>query len=272
MTRDLQLRTTFDDVAELYDEVRPGYPEALIDDVLALSGVPAGGRLLEIGCGTGQATLPFARRGYSILCLELGRNLAALAAERCRPYPQVEVQNVAFEEWPLQPESFDLVFSAEAFHWIPTEIGYARAAAALKEGGSLALFWHHSPGEDTPFRRAIQRVYEQRAPHLVEHLPGKAQSEALIAKTLADFDASGRFGPVTVRRHPLLETYTTERYLKLLSTYSPIHRLDAQARWELLAEVGAVIEQFGGTVESRDAVVLYVARVRRDPTWREGRR
>ena len=265
MTRDLQLRTTFDEVAELYDDVRPGYPEALVDDVLALSEIPAGGRLLEIGCGTGQATMPFARRGYSMLCLELGRNLAALAAEHCRPYSQVEVQNAAFEEWPLQPESFDLVFSAEAFHWIPPEVGYRKAAAALKEGGSLALFWHHSPAEDTPFRRAIQRVYEQRAPHLVEHLPGKAQSETLIGKTLADFDASGLFGPVTVRRYPLLETYTMERYLKLLRTYSPIRRLDARARQDLLAGVGAVIEQFGGRVESRDEAVLYVARVRRVP-------
>jgi SAM-dependent methyltransferase len=259
MTRDLQLRTTFDDVAELYDEARPGYPEALIDDVIALSGLPAGGHILEIGCGSGQATLPFARRGYSMLCLELGRNLAALTAEHCRPYPRVEVQNVAFEDWPLQPEAFDLVLSAEAFHWIRPEIGYARAAAALKGGGSLALFWHHSPGEDTPFRRAIQRVYEQRAPHLVEHLPGKAQSEALIGQTLADFDAAGLFGPVTVRRHPLLETYTADRYLKLLSTYSPIRRLDGQARRDLLAGVREVVERFGGTVESRGAVVLYVA-------------
>lgn len=263
MARDLQLRTTFDDVAELYDEARPGYPEALVDDVLALAETPASGRLLEIGCGTGQATLPFARRGYSVLCLELGKNLAALAAARCRPYPQVEVQNVAFEEWPLQPGAFDLVFSAEAFHWIPPEVGYARTAAALKDGGSLALFWHHSRAEDTPFRRAIQRAYEQRAPHLVEHLPGKAQSEAVIAKTLADFDASGRFGPVVVRRHSLLETYTPERYLKLLSTYSPIRRLDARARQDLLAGVGTVVEQFGGSVESRGSVVLYVARVRR---------
>jgi SAM-dependent methyltransferase len=263
MTRDLHLRTTFDAVAEMYDEARPGYPEALIDDVIALADLPAGGRILEIGCGTGQATLPFARRGYAMLCLELGENLAALAAEHCRPYRQVEVQNIAFEDWPLQPESFDLVISAEAFHWIRPEVGYAKAAAALKDGGSLALFWHHSPGEDTPFRRAIQRVYEQRAPHLVAHLPGKAQSEALIGETLADFDAAGRFGPVTVRRHSLVERYTAERYLKLLSTYSPIRRLDRQARQDLLAGVRAVVEEFGGSVESRDAVVLYVAKTRR---------
>ncbi|WP_228282645.1 class I SAM-dependent methyltransferase [Rubrobacter tropicus] len=58
-----RLRSTFDRAALLYDEVRPGYPEGLFEEVVSLSGVPSGGRILEIGCGTGQATLPLARRG-----------------------------------------------------------------------------------------------------------------------------------------------------------------------------------------------------------------
>ena len=61
-----RLRTSFDEDAELYDEVRPGYPPELFDDVITLSSVPNQGRVLEIGCGTGQATLPFAQRGYRL--------------------------------------------------------------------------------------------------------------------------------------------------------------------------------------------------------------
>jgi ubiquinone/menaquinone biosynthesis C-methylase UbiE len=57
-----RLRTIFDEAVSLYDEVRPGYPEDLFDDVISLSGIPAGGRILEIGCGTGQATVPVAKR------------------------------------------------------------------------------------------------------------------------------------------------------------------------------------------------------------------
>jgi SAM-dependent methyltransferase len=263
MTRDLSLRTTFDDIAELYDETRPGYPEALIDDVIAFSDIPPDGSILEIGCGTGQATLPFAQRGYSMLCLELGQNLAALTAEHCRSYPQVEVQNVAFEDWPLRENTFDLVISAEAFHWIPTQIGYAKSAAALKDSGVIALFWHHSPGEDTPFRRAIQQVYAEKAPQLLTHLPGKAQSENLIQGTLVDFSASGVFGPVTVKWYDWQERCPRERYLKLISTYSPIRNLPEGERQDLLAAIGAVIERFGGIVESREMAVLYLAQVQR---------
>src|SRR3712207_4156189 len=92
------LRTTFNQVALLYDQVRPGYPEALFDDVVSLSEIPPDGRILEIGFGTGQANVPFARRGYFILCIELGKNLATVAQKKLAAYPQVEVRNIAFED------------------------------------------------------------------------------------------------------------------------------------------------------------------------------
>ncbi|MBD2511372.1 methyltransferase domain-containing protein [Nostoc muscorum FACHB-395] len=94
------LRTTFNQVALLYDQVRPGYPEALFYDVVFLSEITPDGRILEIGCGTGQATVPFARRDYRILCIELGENLATVAQRNLAAYPQVEVRNIAFlENW-----------------------------------------------------------------------------------------------------------------------------------------------------------------------------
>src|ERR671938_966571 len=101
-----RLRATFDEVALLYDRARPGYPEALFDDVVALSGIPPGGRILEIGCGTGQATVPLARRGYRILCVELGENLAAAARRKLATFPQVEVRTAAFEDWPAEHNAF----------------------------------------------------------------------------------------------------------------------------------------------------------------------
>ena len=84
MKRDMSRRTTFNKVARLYSEMRPSYPEALIEDVVSLSGIPPDGRILEVGCGPGQATVPFARRGYAMLCLDIGADLIAIAAEKCR--------------------------------------------------------------------------------------------------------------------------------------------------------------------------------------------
>ena len=65
-------RAIFDEVPELYDRVRPGYPAQLFEDVVGLSGIGARARVLEIGPGTGQATLPLAQRGYELTAVELG--------------------------------------------------------------------------------------------------------------------------------------------------------------------------------------------------------
>ncbi len=57
-----RLRMTFDDSPEQYDRTRPVCPSRLFDDLVSLAGLRPGARLADIGCGTGQATLPLAER------------------------------------------------------------------------------------------------------------------------------------------------------------------------------------------------------------------
>ena len=80
-----------DQVAQLYDRARPGYPAALFDDIIYYAALPAGARILEVGCGTGQATLPLAQRGYAIDCLEPGAQMAAIARANLANFPNVTV-------------------------------------------------------------------------------------------------------------------------------------------------------------------------------------
>jgi SAM-dependent methyltransferase len=122
MARDLSLRDSFDGIADLYEAARPGYPPELFADLVTVSGIPQCGRILEIGCGPGTATVELARPGYSVLGVEIGVEMTARARENCRAFPNVEIRTVAFEDWPLEPEAFDLVVSASAFHWIATEV------------------------------------------------------------------------------------------------------------------------------------------------------
>ena len=59
-------RETFDEVADLYDRFRPGYPEPLVDDVVWLSGVPRHGKILE-NCqqADGSVVVPEPLRPYA---------------------------------------------------------------------------------------------------------------------------------------------------------------------------------------------------------------
>jgi 16S rRNA A1518/A1519 N6-dimethyltransferase RsmA/KsgA/DIM1 with predicted DNA glycosylase/AP lyase activity len=95
---DRPLRATFAEDAERYDRARPGYPAELFDDLASLNGLRPGDRILEIGPGTGQATVPLARRGLRIVAVELGASLAAIARRNLAPFPDVEVVDAAFED------------------------------------------------------------------------------------------------------------------------------------------------------------------------------
>jgi cyclopropane fatty-acyl-phospholipid synthase-like methyltransferase len=87
----LRRRASFDSAAELYEAARPAYPEELFDDLVTLTGLHTGSSILEVGSGTGKATFPLARRGFHILGIELGENLAALARAKLADYPQAQI-------------------------------------------------------------------------------------------------------------------------------------------------------------------------------------
>ncbi len=135
----------FDEVADIYNTFRPNYPEDLIESIISMTGIKMDSHILEIGSGTGKATLMFAQRGFSILCIEPGKNLVSVAAQNLKNYSQVTFETVAFEEWDERQSEFDLVFSAQAFHWVPKEVGYAKVSKTLKQKGYLALFWNMYP-------------------------------------------------------------------------------------------------------------------------------
>jgi SAM-dependent methyltransferase len=258
-----RLRTTFDEAASLYDEVRPGYPDQLFDDIISLSGIPAGGRILEIGCGTGQATLPFARRGYRILCVELGENMAAVARRKLEGYPQAQVRTGAFEESSLQEEAFDLAISATAFHWLDPAVAYSKVASALRDGGPLALFWNvhvHSDASEG-FFETTQGIYAREAREIWDHsYDGPPRPEEVPDRT-EEIEDSGVFGAVTRRNYRWDETYDAEDYIRVLSTYSGHRSLDDASREGLFRSISSLIEEeYDGGIVKGYLTTLYVAK------------
>ena len=255
------LRSTFDEDAWLYDQARPGYPAALIEDVITLSHLPPNGSILEIGCGTGQATVPFAQRGYSILPVELGTNLAAVARHNLAAYPQAHVWIGAFEEWPIEEQAFDLCLSATAFHWIDPAIGYPKVAGALRDGGAMALFWnkHVRTAHSQEFFEAVQEVYRVEAPEIFVDatLPPPEDVEEPVATQI---EATGLFGPVTVRRYLWEQEYDAANYLQVLNTYSGHRALSPPVRTRLFEGIRALIEtRHGGQIRKGYLSLLYVA-------------
>jgi ubiquinone/menaquinone biosynthesis C-methylase UbiE len=87
----------FNEMPELYDRVRPGYPDELFADLVTITGMDKGSSVLEVGCGTGQATRSLAALGCSVTAIEPGAEMAALARQRIATFCNVKVERSTFE-------------------------------------------------------------------------------------------------------------------------------------------------------------------------------
>lgn len=260
MTKDNSLRTTFNQAPGDYNAVRPGYPDQLFEDVVALSGIPPGGQALEIGCGTGQATLPFAQRGYHILCLDIGADLLAIAAANLHAYPQVHFEHVSFEDWTVNAGAYDLVYAATSFHWVPREIGYPKAVLALKPGGALAVFSNAHPRFYTDFFAEVQPVYRQYMPDQLDPRQRPTTDEE-IEEQSRYMQSTGLFSSVEVRTYPWTKTYTTREYIQLLNTYSDHRALPEERRRGLYQAIADLIDShYEGKVERPYLTELFLGK------------
>ena len=255
---DEKLREIFDEDAELYDRARPGYPEELLDDLGELAGLGPGSRVLEIGPGTGQATLALAARGCSVLAVELGASLAATLRRRAAGLP-VEVAVGSFEDHPLPPEPVDAVAAFTAWHWLTAGLRVTRAHAALRPGGSLVtVTTEHVLGGTASFFADAQRCYERWDPATEPGL--RLQPSEELAPMLDEADTSELFAPAVRRRHHQDVTYSTQGYLDVLTTYSGHRALTPERRSGLLDCIGQLIDtRYGGSVTKRYLYELRVA-------------
>ena len=255
-------RRSFDAAAETYATARPAYPEAVFDEIAAR--VPPPASVLEVGPGPGLATVNLAERGYQVVAVELGENLARVARRRLADYPSVQVVHADFHDWEPEPGSFDMFFSASAFHWIEPEVGYPKAHRALRPGGLLALVWNHA----TPGRRGGPRrfweetdaLYRRYAPSIASAEPQPRRRGPYPRREIA---ASGLFG--TVERL----TWRPTRQPVVLDLWDPVagggRAYTTIATWRNHNDVVYEGETYGWSKDREFAKVLDLPRRRPGP-------
>lgn len=231
----------FEQVPELYERARPDYPPQVFADLVALAALPAEAHLVEIGCGTGQATLPLAERGYAITCVELGDQLAAAAQRKLASFPSVDVINANFETWEPKCAEFDAVIAFTSLHWIAPEVRYAKTAELLRERGKLAVVstQHVLPPDGDPFFIEVQADYEAVVPddpNTRTGAGGPPRPDA-VADLSEEIAGSRRFRNVAARRYVWDVTYSADDYIAVLNTYSGHRTLDDETRESLLSRI-----------------------------------
>ncbi len=243
IVKDLEPRKNwYSEVADAYNKARPRYPKELICRAVELAQLTSDAIILEVGCGSGNATITFAQLGFSMLCLEPSQELSQLALKNCVQYPDVEIRNTSFEEWELATEKFDAVLAANAMHWIPREIGYPKAAEALQDNGSLILLWNMTPQPRYEVYQALNQVYQTQAPSLARYEDRVTQLDILkgFGQNVID---SGRFKGLVSEQLTCEVTYSIDDYLTLLRTLSPYIVLDPQNRDSLFEGLREALER-----------------------------
>jgi ubiquinone/menaquinone biosynthesis C-methylase UbiE len=255
-----QLRAVFNEDTQRYDRIRPGYPMELFVDLETLAGIGPGSRVLDIGCGTGQLTLPLAEHGCVIVALDIGGEMAALTRRKLAQHPSASVHVAAFEDWPLPSQPFDAVVSATAFHWLDPTVRVRKAAQALRPGGALAtIATHHIAGGDERFFLEVQKCYVKWNPATPAR--PRLPSADDVPLDSEELDRSGLFGAALFRRYEWEQTYATAAYRELLLTYSDHRSLAAEARQGLLACIASVLDsRYGGMIAKRYLTELRIAR------------
>ncbi|MCF3102661.1 class I SAM-dependent methyltransferase [Streptomyces roseoverticillatus] len=262
---DRERRHVFGDDAEQYDTARPGYPGRLVEDVLGFAALPAGVPAVEVGAGTGKATLAFAARGTPLTCVEPDARMARVLRRRCTGMPHVAVEVADFETWrPDRP--YGLLYCAQAWHWVDPVVRWARARTALRPGGAVALFWNHWHLED---RRLAGRLTALHARHgldvppytILDPRPRPAR-RGPQARQWREMVADGGFADMEHRLYASAHARSPSGLIELLASFSGYRVLPAAARERLFRDVTRTVEQDGGSAGVRVTSSLFLARSR----------
>lgn len=259
-------RLRFGQIAEQYDRVRPGYPDELIDAVFDYGNPDPFLPALDVGAGTGQATLQFAARGQRVIALEPSPAMVKIANGK---FAAAGVDATAvigeFETAELPESGFALIYAATAWHWLDPDVCFQVAARAIVPGGTLAVLSTWPLWRRTALRPALDEVYARSGaplPEMGPMCPIEPDPGALAREWVRETSAAGAFADQQGKLAAWSVTYTAEGYADLLATYGDHIALTPAVCERLLDGVRAAIEDAGGSIELPYSTLLLLARAR----------
>lgn len=153
-------RGLFAGTAWHYARFRPDYPSGLVDDVVAEFDLDGTGRLLDLGCGTGQLTVPLARHVAEVIGMDPEDDMLAEAAERARAANVYNVSWVrgASTDLPGPYGRFRLVTMGRSFHWMDREAVVTALDRMVDVAGGIVIANAHEAHDEILARSAFSRV------------------------------------------------------------------------------------------------------------------
>jgi SAM-dependent methyltransferase len=254
----------FAGTARYYARYRPGYPEAFLADLVARFGLDGTARLLDLGCGTGQLTIPLAAHVASAIGVDPDPGMLAEAASRAHA---AHITNVTWArgssaDLPIGFGPFRLVTMGRSFHWMDRERVLSALEGMVDAEGGLAIAndgclvrpttaWQHAI--DDVQQRFLPTDWRAGSPNPSD--TGDSHSEVL---------ARSPFRCVHRLVHEFTREWTIEEAIGYLySTSLPLRRLLGERRADFEREVTnalLAIEPSGRFIEPVALEVLTATR------------
>ncbi len=252
----------FDENAVMYDKYRPAYTAELYCDIIEYASITENSNILEIGCGTGNATLPFIQTGARVTAVELNKNLSLYTKQKFSEYENFNIVNSRFEDYDPD-EKYDLIFAATAFHWIKPEYAYSRCMELLNYGGVLAAFWNtpRISRDNVGLYSEIQALYAEYLPDSREEDTLLTESEWYIsrcARLNGYFEACG-YSECAFKFYRDKRTFNADDYIGLLHTYSDHMALTVNKRSVFFDKIHFAIQKHG-QIDLIDTVDLHMGK------------
>ena len=265
-----ELGETFDTTVSLYEKMRPGYVDDLYKAIFEYVKIDGSSHVIEVGSGSGQATLPVLRTGCELTAVEYGENFSKLLKEKFKDY-RFNVITGKFEDVELEENTYDLVFSATAFHWVPEEIGYPKVLSILKEGGAFARFANRPCiSQDMPeLANEINAIYDEHYNKHYNIRPGTkkwfTEEDAVNISKIPE-----KYGFKDIQYHLFYRerVFTSKEYTQLLGTYSDHIAIEEEVRNVFFKKIEEAIDRHGGKITIKDTLDLELARKSYSPLVR----
>lgn len=233
----------FEQVADLYERVRPAYPHESVDWLARRLGIDAGSTVLDLGAGTGKLTRAFVRRAGRVIAVEPGPEMLA---QLRRAVPEAEALLGAAEAIPLPDDSVDAVVCGQSFHWFRTDEALGEMSRVLRPGRGIGLIWNaRDPGD--PLQQEITALLEPFVP--TGRPPVHAAVSAFVGRTFSEVKKHA-----VAWEHELDGDGLADRVLSI----SFVAAAPEPRRRELEKALRALVDARGGAVAFRYVTEVFV--------------
>lgn len=151
-------QSRFGQAADAYSAFRPDYPSALFDRILAFLPPERRQCAMDLGAGTGKATITLTTHFSRVIAIEPD----PLMADKLRhAEPRAEIRITTAEECAQEPSSIDFVNIATALHWMDVPRVMANVARWLRPEGVCAVYGSEFPRAPEPVQEIIRFEFRE---------------------------------------------------------------------------------------------------------------